>query len=87
MRLRVVRDHGNIEHVQGRVPFGNDMGFIREEWHDGVVVMLGNECAPDHTIIIVQGEAHFFDGDGPFTPRVEEWADSEVEVLLDTEVS
>jgi len=80
-------DSAEPEEVQGTVPFGNETGVnLREEWHDGIVVLGGNDAAPDYVTVFYNGEARFLCSDGEFTPRVEDWSDSYVKVLLDTEV-
>lgn len=83
-RLRVVHMPADPKDTEGTVPFDSETGALGEEWHDGIVVLLGNECARDHVTIFNGGESFFYDSDGPFTPRVEDWSDSVVRVLLDT---
>tara|TARA_R110002096_G_scaffold94819_6_gene213143 strand:+ start:1011 stop:1214 length:204 start_codon:yes stop_codon:yes gene_type:complete len=65
------------------VPFSNKQGQVNEDFQDGIVVMLGNNCAPDYVTVFNQGVATFYNEDGKFTPRVEDWSDLYVEVLQD----
>jgi len=82
MRLRVVqvpdREHPN------QVPSGNpETGMPLDHWCEGVVVMLGNEGAPDHVTVFNNGTPTFYQGGETFTPRVEDWSDVPVVVLQD----
>lgn len=83
-RLRIVRVYeGMDDNPPGTLPFGDDMGQLDERWHDGVVVVLGNEGSYEYTTVFNNGTPTFCCGDGTFTPRCEDWSDVRVEVLQD----
>lgn len=82
MRLRIVRvpDNDNVTDEQA---FGDDFGSILPTWQEGIVIMLGNKCAPDQVTVFTNGESHWYDENGSFTPRVEDWNGINVVVLHD----
>jgi len=66
------------------VPFGGaDISQPLDHWSDGYVVLLGASWSPDNIVVFTNGEAQFYNSDGPYTPRVEDWCDTKVVVVHD----